>query len=438
MACLVKKIFSKKFRGFPIYEAYQFSRRSILKNTSHFFSSECPKTNLKSSLCVLGIETSGHDTGAAVVNEHGTILGEGYYPQSGTLVFGDRLSSEAAKHHRIHIEKAVTEALRKSNISPENLSAVAVTVKPGNISTLKVGCDYGKKFALQHKLPFIPIHHMEAHALTVRMENEVKFPFVVLLVSGGHNILGIAHSINKWSILGEDKKKLALGALLDKIAYRLSLRKLPDLSDVIGGKAFEKVAAEGNFLRFPLPPPTTERLDPSFNFSNLQSFVNEFIRKCEFNTDIEEGNVLDNVNDICASVQYASFQHLVNKTHLGFKFVELTKKIPPENKTLVISGGVASNQFLRTYFKVLCDKQGYRLLIPEPKLCSDNGVMVAWNGIEKCKAGLDILRTEEKISAVSVEPEHPLGPNLSKECKSTKIPKLVHCTMEYRYLKTYK
>ncbi|RXG55346.1 putative tRNA N6-adenosine threonylcarbamoyltransferase, mitochondrial [Armadillidium vulgare] len=398
MACLVKKIFSKKFRGFPIYEAYQFSRRSILKNTSHFFSSECPKTNLKSSLCVLGIETSGHDTGAAVVNEHGTILGEGYYPQSGTLVFGDRLSSEAAKHHRIHIDKAVTEALRKSNISPENLSAVAVTVKPGNISTLKVGCDYGKKFALQHKLPFIPIHHMEAHALTVRMENEVKFPFVVLLVSGGHNILGIAHSINKWSILGEDKKKLALGALLDKIAYRLSLRKLPDLSDVIGGKAFEKVAAEGNFLRYPLPPPTTERLDPSFNFSNLQSFVNEFIRKCEFNTDIEEGNVLDNV----------------------------------------ISGGVASNQFLRTYFKVLCDKQGYRLLIPEPKLCTDNGVMVAWNGIEKWKAGLDILRTEEKISAVSVEPEYPLGPNLSKECKSTKIPKLVHCTMEYRYLKTYK
>ncbi|RXG68020.1 putative tRNA N6-adenosine threonylcarbamoyltransferase, mitochondrial [Armadillidium vulgare] len=159
---------------------------------------------------------------------------------------------------------------------------------------------------------------------------------------------------------------------------------------------------------------------------NLNFKLFKFVSSVYFRfspTGIEGGNVLDNVNDICASFQYSFVNHLVRKTQLGFKFAELTKRIPPENKTLVVSGGVASNQFLRDSFKILCEAEGYRLLIPPPKLCTDNGVMIAWNGIEKWNMGLDILRTEKEITSISIENKCTLGPNLTEECRAMKIPK---------------
>ncbi|KAL7635351.1 UNVERIFIED_CONTAM: hypothetical protein RMT77_014418 [Armadillidium vulgare] len=424
MASLLKKLFNnKKVKRFVVYEAFQISRRNIFKSSRVLLNTEYPNANVKSPIYMLGIETSCDDTGAAVVNEKGQILGEGYYSQvEASVKFGGVVPSLAEKYHKENIDKAVTDALEKSSIKPTDLTAVAVTVKPGNKRTLRVGYNYGKKFALQHNLPFIPIHHMEAHALTVRMENKVEFPFVVLLISGGHCVLCIAHSINEWSILGETGDSPP-GVAVDQVARRMKIRNLPGLSSVIGGKAIEILAKEGDPKKFAFPVPNQKHRDPSFSFSGLETSAKELIIRLELEKGIEGGNVLDNVNDICASFQYSFVNHLVRKTQLGFKFAELTKRIPPQNKTLVASGGVASNQFLRDSFKILCEAEGYRLLIPPPKLCTDNGVMIAWNGIEKWNMGLDILRTEKEISSISIENKCPLGPNLTEECRAMKIPK---------------
>uniref|UniRef100_A0A8C1RS19 N(6)-L-threonylcarbamoyladenine synthase n=1 Tax=Cyprinus carpio TaxID=7962 RepID=A0A8C1RS19_CYPCA len=230
---------------------------------------------------VLGIETSCDETGAAVLDDTGAILGESLHSQKQThLDAGGIIPPVAQQLHRENISRVVQEALDRSGIEPSELTAVATTVKPGLALSLGIGLDFSRKFVRLHEKPFIPIHHMEAHALTVRMLHPVDFPFLVLLVSGGHSLLALAKGIDEFLLLGQTLDAAA-GDTLDKIARRLSLRNHPECSSLSGGQAIELLAKEGDRLAFHFKSPMGQLYDCNFSFAGLRNQVTLAISKKE-------------------------------------------------------------------------------------------------------------------------------------------------------------
>ncbi|KAJ0005370.1 hypothetical protein NQD34_015264 [Periophthalmus magnuspinnatus] len=175
------------------------------------------QSRAKASSLVLGIETSCDDTGAAVMDLNGTVLGESLHSQKEVhLRTGGIIPTVAQRLHREHIERVVNEALALGGVSPHQLSAVATTVKPGLALSLGIGLEFSLKFVKLHRKPFIPIHHMEAHALTVRLKEQVEFPFLVLLISGGHALVAVARGVDDFLLLGHSLDE-APGDALDKV-----------------------------------------------------------------------------------------------------------------------------------------------------------------------------------------------------------------------------
>ena len=168
-----------------------------------------PKFRLNIRTLILGIETSCDDTGVAVIDNNGQILADSIHSQTSSRM-GGVIPTFAMNSHAANIHSLVTETLDKANVTPDKLSAVAVSNRPGLKGSLIVGTDYAKYLCLKHKLPMIPVHHMEAHALTARMINSelTQFPFLVLLISGGHCLIALARDIDKYSLLGELCSKL--------------------------------------------------------------------------------------------------------------------------------------------------------------------------------------------------------------------------------------
>ncbi|XP_071530637.1 tRNA N6-adenosine threonylcarbamoyltransferase, mitochondrial isoform X2 [Panulirus ornatus] len=349
---------------------------------------------------VLGIETSCDDTGAAVIDDTGKVLGEALRSQKKVHIrYGGIIPPVAQRLHEQNICQVVNEALEKAKVTVGDLNAVATTVKPGLPLSLAVGTKYGKNLALSEGKPFIPIHHMEAHALTVRMIKEVEFPFLVLLVSGGHSLLVVAHSLDRWSIIGQTIDD-APGEALDKGARRLKLRNIPECASMSGGQAIEYLASKGDPHTYEFPTPMGKYRDCSFSFAGLKHCLEKLIRKLEKEYEVEGGNIIPPVKDVCASFQYAITKHLVRQTQRAMVYADIRSLLPKENQTLVMSGGVACNHYIQTALQKLCDYTGYQLLCPPPKLCTDNGIMIAWNGMERWKAKRGVLYDKEDIEAV--------------------------------------
>ncbi|XP_064112621.1 tRNA N6-adenosine threonylcarbamoyltransferase, mitochondrial-like [Macrobrachium nipponense] len=370
---------------------------------------------------VLGIETSCDDTGAAVVSEDGEILGEDLYSQQKIhLLHGGIIPPIANRLHAERIESVVTTAIERSGVSLNEIDAIATTVKPGLSLSLCVGINYGKKLALSANKPFIPIHHMEAHALTIRMIEKVEFPFLVLLISGGHSLLVLARSLDEWSIIGKSVDD-APGEALDKGARRLKLRNIPELSSMCGGQAIEYLARDGNPRAFDFPTPMWKYSDCTFSFSGLKFTLKKTVEKLEEEYEIEGGRIIPQVKDVCASYQYAITKHIVRQTQRAMVYVETRELLPKENYTLVVSGGVACNQYIRRALSLLCTEMGYRLVCPPPKLCTDNGIMIAWNGMERWKAKSGILYNKDDIEAVKFQPKCPIGEDLTDDVRSLGI-----------------
>ncbi|XP_066543526.1 tRNA N6-adenosine threonylcarbamoyltransferase, mitochondrial isoform X2 [Amia ocellicauda] len=358
---------------------------SILNCVSELRRRQIKNVFSNRQLCrlVLGIETSCDDTAAAVMDETGSILGESLYSQKDVhLKAGGIIPPVAQRLHREHIARVTQEALDMSGVAPSDLSAVATTVKPGLALSLGVGLDYSIKFIQQHKKPFIPIHHMEAHALTVRMIEPVQFPFLVLLVSGGHCLLAVSKGVDDFLLLGKSLDE-APGDILDKVARRLSLISHPECSTLSGGQAIEHIAKQG----------------------------------------IPMGQLLSCVNDIAAAVQYTVASHIAKRTHRAILFCKAKGLLPQNSATLVVSGGVASNQYIRKTLKIVTDSTDLTLLCPPAKLCTDNGVMIAWNGIERLREGKGILNHVENIC---YEPKAALGTDISGQVREAaiKVPRL--------------
>uniref|UniRef100_A0A8C0EVZ3 N(6)-L-threonylcarbamoyladenine synthase n=2 Tax=Bubo bubo TaxID=30461 RepID=A0A8C0EVZ3_BUBBB len=372
---------------------------------------------------VLGIETSCDDTGAAVVDDAGNVLGEALHCQKEVhLQAGGIIPVVAQQLHRENIEQVVKEALGVSGVSVRELAAIATTVKPGLALSLEVGLQYSLTLVNKYQKPFIPIHHMEAHALTIRLTHHLEFPFLVLLLSGGHCILAVAQGVSDFLLLGQSID-IAPGDMLDKVARRLSLRKHPECHSMAGGKAIEHLAQTGNRQQHTFRLPLQQYRNCDFSFSGLQNLVNNVIIQKEKEEGIQEGEILSCVKDIAAAVQHAVAVHIIQRTYRAMLFCIKNSILSSRNATLVVSGGVASNQYIRKGLQTLADANDFAFLCPPPRLCTDNGVMIAWNGIERLRAGLGVLHSTDGIR---YEPKAPLGIDISKRVEedSIKVPKL--------------
>ncbi|XP_034042768.1 probable tRNA N6-adenosine threonylcarbamoyltransferase, mitochondrial [Thalassophryne amazonica] len=370
------------------------------------------------SRLVLGVETSCDDTGAAVVDEVGSVLGESLHSQKEVhLRTGGIIPAVAQKLHMENISRVVQEALERSGVSEHQLSAVATTVMPGLALSLGIGVDFSLNFVRQHNKPFIPIHHMEAHALTIRMLQPVPFPFLVLLISGGHCLLAVARGVSDFLLLGHSLDS-APGDILDKVARRLSLIKHPQCSTLSGGQAIELLAKDGDRTKFPLTTPLGQIYDCCFSFAGLQSQVTRLIRNKEAEEGVEKGTLLSCVNDIAAAIQHTVACHLAKRTHRAILFCKQNYLLPSCSPTLVVSGGVASNQYIRKALTIITETTGLQLLCPPARLCMDNGVMIAWNGVERLKEGAGILPPHVDVR---YEPKAPLGVDITAEVRAAAI-----------------
>ncbi|KAM4026272.1 tRNA N6-adenosine threonylcarbamoyltransferase, mitochondrial isoform 2-T3 [Anomaloglossus baeobatrachus] len=367
---------------------------------------------------VLGIETSCDDTGAAVVDENGKILGEAIHSQKEVhLKTGGIIPSVAQRLHKENIDRVVNEAVRSSGISLHEVSAIATTVKPGLALSLGVGLSYSLNLVKRYSKPFIPIHHMEAHALTIRLLHQVEFPFLVLLISGGHCILSVANGISDFLLLGQSHDE-SPGEALDKVARRLSLFKLAECSSMSGGQSIEYLAQFGEKTFINHKPPMTHYQDCNFSFTGLRNHYNCLIKNLEDKEGIQKGALLRYAADIAASAQHSVAHHLVKRTQRAILFCKQERLLPFSKASLVVSGGVASNKYICKLLQNLTDDLDMSLLCPPPNLCTDNGVMIAWNGIERLRIGAGVL---ENTKDIRYEPRALFGKNISEQVREAAI-----------------
>lgn len=361
---------------------------------------------------VLGIETSCDDTGAAIVDEFGNVCGDVLYSQHQFHLDNGGIIPYLAKSlHENQINHVINKTLEKSGLNLQDISAIATTVKPGLLHSLLVGFKHSKILIEKYKKPFIPIHHMEAHALVVRMTELVNFPFLVLLASGGHCQIAVVKEVDKFLLLGKCLDNPP-GEALDKIARRLKLKNLPECSSMYGGEAIEYLAKNGNPNAYDFTLPLYKFRSCDFSFSGLNVQAIRLIIKLEEENNIEADGLIPNVADFCASVLYAFTKQFIRQVQRAIIFCENKNLIPKERRTLVFSGGVACNTYIRTALRKLCAHSGWKFSCPPPKLCNDNGIMIAWNGMEHLKAG---TRITENIEEINVITKCPLGIDISKE-----------------------
>ena len=325
-------------------------------------------------MIVLGIETSCDETAAAVLRaEDGsgtTILAERLLSQTKAHApYGGIVPEIAARSHIDHLDGLIADAMEEANVGFGALDAVAATGGPGLIGGVIVGVTTAKAIAAACGVAFLAINHLEAHALTVRLTDDVDFPYLLLLVSGGHSQLLAVEGVGRYRRLGTTMDD-AVGEAFDKTAKLLGL-------PYPGGPEIEQLAATGNPTRFALPRPMKGRAGCDFSFSGLKTAVRRIV----------EGTgplSRDDRADIAASFQAAVADSLADRT---IRAINLFAADHPDACDLVVAGGVAANTALRTALRDTAAGAGFRLTAPPLRLCTDNAVMVAWAGIERLRAG---------------------------------------------------
>jgi N6-L-threonylcarbamoyladenine synthase len=320
---------------------------------------------------ILGIETSCDETAAAVVAADGTILAEALLSQQEHAAFGGVVPEIAARAHLHHLPSLVRKVLRQGGLGVSDLSAVAATTGPGLIGGLIVGANFAKGIALAADRPFISINHLEAHALTARLPgvhgSGAPFPYLLLLVSGGHCQCVAVQGVGSYRLLGTTIDD-AVGEAFDKVAKLLGL-------GWPGGPALERLAREGNPQSFALPRPMLGRQGCDFSFSGLKTAVAQIVGR------LREGPLPRPVAaDLAASFQAAAADVLADR-------VEHALAMMPGVRLLVVAGGVAANLAIRARLAEVAASAGVALVAPPLRLCGDNAVMVAWAAHERLRGG---------------------------------------------------
>ena len=332
---------------------------------------------MRNPLTVLGLETSCDETAAAVVRGYppgpGTILSNITYSQIAEhRPYGGVVPEIAARAHVELIDGLITRALEAAELDLGDMDAVAATAGPGLIGGVMVGLTSAKALALAAGKPLIAVNHLEAHALSARLSSHLEFPFLFLLISGGHCELVEAAGLGRYRRYGATIDD-AVGECFDKVAKLLGL-------PYPGGPQVEKLARNGVAKRVSLPRPMLGREGADFSFSGLKTAVRQFVTK---NQPVAETMKAD----IAASVQEAISDILSDRVrHAMWRFREVfgeDRKFP-----FVAAGGVAANRAIREQLAAVAESENFSLCLPPLELCTDNAAMVAWAGVERLSAGL--------------------------------------------------
>jgi N6-L-threonylcarbamoyladenine synthase len=326
---------------------------------------------------VLGIETSCDETAASVV-----ALREGAEPEILSNVvlsqieqhaaFGGVVPEIAARAHVEALDGIIEAALADSGTELADVDAVAATAGPGLVGGLIVGLMTAKAVASAAGKPLLAINHLEGHALTARLTGGLEFPYLLLLVSGGHTQIVLVRGVGdyqRWATTIDD----ALGEAFDKTAKMLGLL-------YPGGPNVEKAAKDGDPKRFAFPRPMKGSAQPDFSFAGLKTAVRQAATAAAPLSD-------KNVADICASFQAAVSDSLADR--VGRCLARFRAEYPGiASPALVVAGGVAANREIRTALEAQCRENGFRFIAPPHELCTDNAAMIAWAGIERIRAGI--------------------------------------------------
>jgi len=318
-----------------------------------------------SAMLILGLETSCDETGIALYDGARGLLAHVLHSQAAVHArYGGVVPELASRDHIQRILPLIDEALAQAALEPADIEGVAYTAGPGLIGALLVGAAVGHSLAWAWQVPAIGVNHLEAHLLAPMLEPDPPtFPFVALLVSGGHTLLAEVAGLGRYRVLGESRDDAA-GEAFDKVAKLLGL-------DYPGGPAVARLAEQGRPDRFVLPRPMTDRPGLDFSFSGLKTAV--------LNLWQRESPSAELAADLARAFEEAVVDTLVLKCQRAL--AELG------NNNLVIAGGVGANQRLRQRLRALADTQRVRLYFPRPAFCTDNGAMIAYAGYRRLSAG---------------------------------------------------
>tara|TARA_Y100000992_G_scaffold302530_1_gene277135 strand:- start:2099 stop:3175 length:1077 start_codon:yes stop_codon:yes gene_type:complete len=330
---------------------------------------------MSKKITFLGIETSCDETAAAIIRENDIGTGEVLSNVVSSQIeehrkFGGVVPELAARAHLENIEFIIQQALNKSKVSLKDVDGIAATAGPGLIVCLSVGLNIGKSIAAFSNKPFVGVNHLEGHALSPGLEKKIEFPYLLLLISGGHTQYLIVKDINDYEQLGTTIDD-AVGEAFDKTAKMLDL-------GYPGGPAVEKVSKLGDKNYFILPEPIINKAGCNLSFAGLKTAVLRESKKIG-----EEKKLKYNLA--------ASFQHTVNKilfkkTKIAIQ--ECKKKTKKKNLHLVVAGGVAANISIRENLNKLSEENNCTVVYPNQKFCGDNASMIAWAGIKRFKKNL--------------------------------------------------
>ncbi len=320
---------------------------------------------------ILGIESSCDETAASLITEN---------EQGNPIVLSNVISSQIDVHKefggvvpelaaRAHIEKIdwiVKKAIKDSGKKIEEIDAVASTAGPGLIVCLSVGLSFGKAFAASLNKPFLAINHLEGHALSPKIVTKLNYPYLLLLISGGHSQYLSVNELGKYKRLGTTIDD-ALGEAFDKTAKLLGI-------EFPGGPQIEKFAEKGDPDKYVLPKPILNKGGCNLSFAGLKTAV----LKISKNIKKEQDKF-----DLAASFQKTIEVILYKKTKIAFD--EFEKEVNPKEKIFVVAGGVAANKSIKSKLIDLCKRENYQSLFPPIELCGDNAAMIALVGLEKYK-----------------------------------------------------
>lgn len=347
---------------------------------------------MPNNIFILGIESSCDETALAVLKSNGIntppdIISEVLFSQiQEHAPYGGVVPELAARAHAHRMPSLLQQVMHQAGIGFKDLSAVAATSEPGLIGGVIVGLMTAKGICVAAKKPLIAINHLEGHALSPMLTENITFPYLLLLVSGGHCQIILVHDLGQYEQIGTTIDD-AVGEAFDKIAKLLNL-------GFPGGPAVEKMAVNGDMNRFSLPRPLCRDMIPNFSFSGLKTAVIRIVESGDIKTE-------QDIADLCASFQKAVSECLVNRLSIAMDI--FNKHISDKNKRFIVAGGVAANQFIRSYLKDLCEEKGFSFHAPPLQYCTDNAVMIAYAGLK---------RFEKKLfSSLDVKPlaRAPLG-----------------------------
>lgn len=329
---------------------------------------------------VLGIETSCDETGIAIYDDQQGLLSHVLYSQIPLHAdYGGVVPELASRDHIRKTIPLIKQALQEANCKAEDIDGVAYTAGPGLAGALLVGAAIGRSIALAWNKPALAVHHMEGHLLAPMLEERApEFPFLALLVSGGHTQLVAVEGIGRYELLGESIDDAA-GEAFDKTAKLMGL-------DYPGGPLLAKLATQGNAKKYKFPRPMTDRPGLDFSFSGLKTSAANVIAK--------EGNSPQVQADIAASFQQAVVDTLVIKCERALQQTGYNR--------LVIAGGVSANTSLREQLAVLLKRYGGEVFYPRKEFCTDNGAMIALAGYFRLAAG------QQQDLTIGVTPRWPM------------------------------